>query len=96
MLIRLDVGLFALLLLPLVLAGMATAGGYYHPPKTWEGVLGLLIFIGVPVYFAGIIVHYKLFKEQGRDRAGYSRAFPIVLIALGYGLGVFFGVLTFR
>ena len=81
--------------LPLVFAGMATAGGYYHPPKTREGMIGLLILVGLPVYFAGIIVHYKLFKEQGRDRAGYSRAFPIVLIVLGYALGIFFGVLVF-
>jgi hypothetical protein len=96
MLFGLDVGLFSLLLLPLVFAGMATAGGYYHPPKTREGMIGLLILVGLPVYFAGIIVHYKLFREKGRDRAGYSRAFPIVLIVVGYGLGVFFGVLVFR
>ena len=95
MLIRLDVLLYALLLIPLVFAGMATAGGYYHPPKTWEGALGLLILIGLPVYFAGIIVHYKLFKEKGRDPAGYSRAFPIVLIVIGYALGLYFGVLAF-
>ena len=96
MLIRLDVALFAVLLLPLVFAGMASSGGYYHPPKTWTGTLALLALIGVPVYFAGIIVHYKMFKEKGRDRDGYSRAFPIVLIVLGYGLGVFLGVLVFR
>jgi hypothetical protein len=96
MLIRLDIALFALLLLPLVIAGMGTAGGFYHPPKTWEGAIGLLIVIGLPIYFAGIIVHYKLFKEKGRDRAGYSRAFPIVLIIVGYALGVFFGVMVFK
>jgi hypothetical protein len=95
MLIRLDVLLYALLLFPLLFAGMATAGGYYHPPKTREGMIGLLVLIGLPVYFAGIIVHYKLFKERGRDRAGYSRAFPIVLIVIGYALGLYFGVLVF-
>jgi hypothetical protein len=96
MLIRLDVALFAVLLLPLVFAGMASAGGFYHPPRTWTGMLGLLALIGFPVYFAGIIVHYKLFKEKGRNPDGYSRAFPIVLIVVGYGLGVFLGVLVFR
>ena len=48
------------------------------------------------LYFAGIVVHHKLFKEKGRDRGGYSRAFPIVLIILGYALGVFFGILVFH
>jgi hypothetical protein len=96
MLIRLDVALFAILLLPLVFAGMASSGWYYHPPKTWTGVGLLTTLIGLPLYFAGIIVHYKLFKEQGRSREGYSRAFPIVLIAAGYGLGVGVGVLCFR
>jgi hypothetical protein len=96
MLIRLDVALFAILLLPLVFAGMASSGIYYHPPKTWTGMLGVLTLIGVPLYFAGIIVHYKLFKEKGRDRNGYSRAFPIVLIVLGYALGVFLGSLVFH
>jgi hypothetical protein len=96
MLIRLDVALYAVLLLPLVFAGMASAGVFYHQPKTWTGILTVLALIGVPVYFAGIIVHYTLFKQKGRNPHGYSRAFPIVLIVLGYGVGVYLGTLVFR
>ena len=96
MLIRLDVALFAVLLLPLVFAGMASAGLYYHPPKTGTGLVGFLAVIGVPLYLAGIIVHYKLFKEKGRDPRGYSRVFTIVVIVLGYVLGVVLGVFCFR
>jgi hypothetical protein len=96
LLIRLDVAMFALLLLPLVFAGMASAGIYYHPPRTWTGIGFLLAIIGLPLYFAGIIVHYRLFKEHGRDREVYSRVFTVVLIVAGYVLGVALGVLCFR
>jgi hypothetical protein len=96
MLIRIDVLAFAMLLCPLVFAGMASAGFVYHPPKTWNGVLFLLVVIGLPLYFAGIVAHYKLFKGKGRDPSGYSRAFPIVLIIAGYALGVILGVMIFR
>jgi hypothetical protein len=96
MLIRIDVLAFAMLICPLVFAGMASSGFYYHPPRTWNGVVFLLIVIGLPLYFAGIVAHYKLFKEKGRDPSGYSRAFPIVLIVAGYILGTVFGVMIFR
>jgi hypothetical protein len=96
MLIRLDVAVFAILLLPLVVAGMASAGCFFHPPRSWTGAIGFLTLIGLPLYFAGIIVHYRLFKEKGRDPAGYSRVFTIVVILAGYILGVVLGAMCFR
>lgn len=96
MLIRVDVLAFAILLFPLVFAGMASAGLYYVPPKSWTGILGLLAVIGIPLYFAGIVVHYRIFKEKGRDPSGYSRGFTIVLILFGYVLGVVLGAFCFR
>ncbi len=96
MLIRIDILVYAILLLPLVFAGMASAGFYFHPPRTSTGVIALVLAIGLPLYFAGIIVHYKLFKEQRGNRSGSSPAFAIVLIVTGYALGVYFGALIFH
>jgi hypothetical protein len=96
MLIRVDVIAFAVLLCPLVFAGLASAGLYYHPLKDWTSLAAILAIIGLPLYFAGIIVHYRLFKEKGRDPSGYSRAFTIVVIVAGYALGVVLGVFCFR
>jgi len=59
-------------------------------------VLGLLAVVGLPLYFAGIVVHHRLFKERGGGRSGYARGFTVALIVLGYATGVILETLAFR
>src|SRR4051794_32310481 len=84
MLIRVDVLIFAVLLLPLVLAGVVTFYFVDHPPTTWHQFVALGFFVGVPLYWAWIIVHYAIRKARRAYGSDYSHAFLATIVVAGY------------
>jgi hypothetical protein len=96
MLVRADVLIFSLLLLPLVLAGMLTVYFVTHPPATPPQFLALALFVGVPLYWAWIIIRYKLTRARKAYGPDYSHGFLAALVVVGYVIGLGCGLLILK
>jgi hypothetical protein len=90
-----DLG-FAFLLMPLVLAGYLSVYFVTQPPKTRDQFLALAVFVGVPLYFGWIILHYTITKARRHSGPGYSHAFLSVLVVAGYIVGLVGGYIVLK
>lgn len=86
----------AFLLMPLVLAGGVTVFFVAHPPRTRYQLLALALFVGVRLYFVGIILHYTITRARRHRGPGYSHAFLSVLVVAGYVVGLVFGCMVVK